>query len=167
MRTALIAVSALALMGCSTRVDLGAAADLAEQDAEIVPRVETRTAIRTFEKYCYQTRANPARVVAALKQDGYRLLVTDSRANMFGYAHPSRPMVAVIDDPGEPACMAMVQRDPKLAAAYTNFVKARHSTARQTSVPELDSSMVVPGNPTMVFVRDVDGTDELLMLIVQ
>lgn len=167
IRTAVLALSALVLMGCSTRVDLGAAADLAEQDAEIVPRVDTRTAIRTFEKYCYQNRAKPSRVVAAVKQDGYRLLITDRRENMFGYAHPTRPMVLVIDDPAEPACMTMVQRDPNLAAAYTNFVKARHSNARQTSVPDLDSSMVVPGNPSMVFVRDIDGTDELLMMIVQ
>ena len=167
LRTALLLVSALALTGCSTRVDIGAASDLADQGADIVPRVATKTAIATFDTYCYRNRAQPGRVVVALKRDGYKLLVTDRRANMFGYAHATRPMVAVINDPTEPACMTMVQRDPNLEAAYSSFIKARHSNARRVSVPGLDSSMVVPGNKNMVFVRDVDGTDELLMLIVE
>ena len=142
--TALAAASLMALSACSTRVDLDAAAAL--DGAEIVPRVPTSTAIRTFEKYCYQNRANPGRVVAALKRDGYRLLVTDRRENFFGYAHPTRPMVGVIDNPGEPGCMAFVKRDPALADAFNGREEVRE---------DLDA------------VRDVDGTDELMMLLVQ
>ncbi len=167
IKTVIFALAAVALTGCSTRVDLGAAADLADQGGEVVPRVSTKTAIATFDKYCYRNRAQPGRVVAALKKDGYKLLVTDSRAKMFGYAHPRRPMVAIIDQPGEPGCMTMVKRDPALADAYTNYVRARHGNARSVNAPDLESFMLVSGTPTLVFARDVDGTDELLMLIVE
>ncbi len=167
MRTLLIVASLLALSACSTRVDMGAAADLAAMDAEVVPRVDTSVAIRTFDKYCYRNRAQPGRVISALKADGYKLLVTDRRAKMFGYAHPRRPMVAVINEPGEPACLVFVQRDPQLANAYNRFVRARHSNARAVSVPDLDSVVIAPGTPSLVFARDVDGTDELMMLIVE
>ncbi len=167
MKYFLIIASLLALSACSTRVDMGAAADLAALDAEVVPRVDTSVAIRTFDKYCYRNRARPGSVISTLKTDGYRLLVTDRQSRMFGYAHPRRPMVAVIDQPGEPACLVFVQRDPQLAGAYNRFIRARHSNARPVSIPDLDNVVVAPGNPSLVFARDVDGTDELMMLIVE
>lgn len=165
MKRLIFILPLLILMGCSTRVDLNTAAAL--DGAEIVPRVSTAVAIRTFDKYCYRTRANPGRVVSALKADGYRLLVTDRRERFFGYAHPTRPMVAVIDKPREPGCMTFVKRDPQLAAAYANFVRSRHRNARSVNVRDLDSVYVVPGSPELVFARDVDGTDELMMLVVE
>ncbi len=167
MKRLLLALTVLALAGCSTRVDLGTAAALADMDAEIAPRVPASTAVGTFDKYCYRNRARPGRVVSALKADGYKLLVTDRRSKMFGYAHPRRPMVAIIDQPYEPACMVFVKRDPQLAGAFNRFVRARHRDGLPVSNPKLDSVVLVPGNPNLTFVRDVDGTDELLMLIVQ
>ena len=167
MKKLLLFLPFLVLIGCSTRVDLETAAALSEQDAEIVPRVSTNTAIRTFEKYCYQNRTNPGRVVAALKRDGYRLLVTDRREDFFGYAHPTRPMVGIIDNPREPGCMAFVKRDPALAGAFNSFVRSRHRSAQRVSVRDLDTVWIVRGSPGLVFARDVDGTDELMMLLVQ
>ena len=161
------ALSLLVLSACTTRVDMETAAALSEQNSQIVPRVPTSTAIRTFEKYCYQTRANPGRVVAALKRDGYKLLVTDRRENFFGYAHATRPMVGVIDNPGEPGCMTFVKRDPALANAFNSFVKGRHRSAQRVSIRDLDTVWIVQGSPGLVFARDVDGTDELMMLLVQ
>ena len=155
----------MAVAGCTTRVDLDNAAAL--DGAEIVPRVPTSTAIRTFEKYCYQNRANPGRVVASLKRDGYLLLVTDRRENFFGYAHPNRPMVGIMDNPAEPGCMVFVQRDPALANAFNGFVKSRHRSAQQVSMRDLDTVWVARGTPTLVFARDVDGTDEVMLLLVQ
>lgn len=165
MKKLIFIFSVLVLAACTTRVDLETAAAL--DGAEIVPRVSTATAIRTFDKYCYRTRANPGRVVSALKADGYRLLVTDRREDFFGYAHPTRPMVAVIDKPGEPACMAFVKRDPELASAFASFVKSRHRNARSVRIGDLDSVYAVPGQPELIFARDVDGTDELMMLVVE
>ena len=165
LKNLLLIFPLLVLIGCTTRVDMQTAAEL--DGAEIVPRVPTSTAIRTFEKYCHQTRANPGRVVAALKRDGYKLLVTDRRENFFGYAHATRPMVGVIDNPGEPGCMTFVKRDPALAKAFNGFVKARHRSAQRVSVRDLDTVWVVQGSPGLVFARDVDGTDELMMLLVK
>ncbi len=138
----------------------------AVQDAEVVPRVPTATAIRAFEKYCYQNAGNPGRTVSTLKRDDYKLLVTSRRDNLFGYVHPSRPFVGVIDERFQPGCMVMVQRDPRVARAFDSFVKSRHPDAIDAGRnAQVDRAWLVTGRLDRIFSRKSDDTEEVLLLI--
>ena len=165
MRKLLLALPLL-LSACGVAVDLSTASELAAVEAEIVPRVQTATTIRAFDKYCARNPGNPGRTVTLLKQDGYKLLVTSRRNKMFGYAHPSRPFVAVIDNQFEPGCMVMVQRDPQVARAFDRFVNSRHRDAIDGGRNQgLDRAWIVTGQPDRIYSRKLDGTDEVLLLI--
>ena len=166
MKRIALLIPFLLLLGCGVGVDLGTAMDLAEQDAEVVPRVPTQTAIRAFDKYCYRNAGNPGRTVTTLKNDGYKLLVTSRRDGLFGYAHPTRPFVGVIDDRLQPGCMVMVQQDPQVRRAYDNFVRSRHPGAVDAGRSQgLDRTWIVPGRRDRIFTRKLDGTEEVLLMI--
>lgn len=171
MRAALSALAFLVLAACGggIGVNMDTARDLASRDGQPVPRVDTATAIRAFDKYCARHKGDAGRSVAALKRDGYKLLVTSRRDRMFGYVHPNRPFVSVVDDQFQPGCLVMVQRDPKVGAAFDRFVKARHSGAvdagRNTG---LDRTWIVTGGPRdLIYSRTLDGTDEVLLLFIR
>lgn len=137
---------------------------MAEMEAEVVPRVATKTAMRAFDKYCVQNPGSPGRTVSTLKADGYQLLVTSRR--MFGYVRPSRPFVGVIDEPYEPACMVMVQRDPQLASTFDRFVNTRHQDPIDAGRNQgVDRAWIVTGSRDRIYTRTLDGTEEVLMLI--
>lgn len=159
----------LLLLGCGVGVDMETARIMSEQNAEVVPRVETSTAIRAFEKYCFNNAGNPGRAVATLKKDGYRLLVTSSRDGLFGYVHPSRPFVGVIENRLEPGCMVMVQRDPNVGRAFDRFVNTKHRDAIDGgSNRDLDRVWIVTGGTRdRIYSRKLDGTDEVLLLLVR
>ena len=169
MKKLLLALPFVALLGCGVGVDMETARVMADQNAEVVPRVPTATAIRAFDKYCFRNAGSPGRTVAALKRDGYRLLVTSRRDNLFGYVHPNRPFVGVIDDRLQPGCMVMVYRDPQVGRAFDNFVKSRHRNAIDAGrTRELDRTWIVSGNGRdRIYSRSLDGTDEVLLMIVR
>ena len=159
-------LATLSLTGCGVAVDMSTAQELAEANGEVVPRVPTDTAIRAFDKYCYRNAGNPGRTVSALKADGYKLIVTSRRDNLFGYVHPRRPFVGVINQQFQPGCMVIVQRDPRVGAAFDRFVRSRHRDAvnagRNSNV---DQAWIVTGNPDRIFSRSSDNAEDVLVLI--
>jgi hypothetical protein len=167
MKKVILTCVALALSGCGVNVEWQAANELARAGAEVAPNVSTRKAIQTFNTYCYQYRADPGRVVSALKSDGYQLVVTLKRKRTFVYAKAGEPAAVVVDMPSEPACAVMVKQNPKLAGAFDKFIKARHRNAEAVTINTLTSVRVVPGRRNMTFIRDIDDGDEMLMLIVK
>jgi|GEM_PF-3772626 hypothetical protein len=171
MKPLLSVLAFLALTACGggIGVNMDTARDLAARNGEVVPRVETKTAIRAFDKYCAQHAGNVGRTVAALKQDGYKLLITSERDRMFGYVHPSRPFVSVIDDRIQPGCMVMVQRDRNVGSAFDRFVNAKHRDAFDAGFsPGLDRTWIVTGGSRdRIYSRSLDGTEEVLLLFIR
>jgi len=159
----------LAACGAGIGVNMDTAREMAARDADVVPRVQTSVAMRAFDKYCERNSADAGRVVAALKRDGYKLLVTSKRDQMFGYVHPSRPFVAVIDNNFQPGCMVMVQRDPNIASAFDRFVNQRYRQAVDAGRSRgLDRTWLVTGNGRdRIYSRTLDGTDEVLLLFIR
>lgn len=142
---------------------------MAAQDAEVVPRLPTAAVIRAFDKYCVRNAGNPGRTVAALKDDGYRYMVSFKRDNLYGYVRPNGPFVGVDQDRSQPGCMVMVYRDPQLGRAFDTFVNSRHRNAVEvTPTRGLDRAWIVAGDRReLIYSRAINGTDEMLLVMVR